>query len=747
MMSTNDKESSVVGTDNHPPMLEEIDFDSWKIRIERYIRGKPQGKLIWKSVTNRPSPHPMITVTTGEDPSSLEEYQISQQLTFILGQSYEQHAMKTLSKMNQTSGNTDPLAYMAKATQSSSSLLQYVPLPSQHAPAPQQAPQKGDKALLIEAKEKGVVLDAEAEAFLADVECTIPYAEPLAITTTTTFEVSQEDAYDSDVDEAPLAAAAFMSNLIQTGPSTREGINKESTFSKVHTYDNHFYDDLNDQVSQEMYQEEQIDSDVDLDIDDDDNTIPYHQYQLDNEVKNVPTDVSSAIPDEISMITILDDLRLQLASHIKANEEQSLANDSLKAELERYKTQVQNLEQSKVKRDLEQLVFERNKQKILFTPLWVHDNKETLVQAEVSRTKMCKVSPKPNECLLTESVSKDICSIVLTSDIVVPMGVESKNLELKAEILKYKACFENPQVCNNSSSPELNVIFEINNLREQLQGKDESIKKFKAQINNMKEVSENPNLSNLEFQALETKNTQLKEELTAVRIKNDSLKNENFSIKKRYQDLSKSKASNSNVSSRTVVPEKPKVLTPGLYAMSLKIKSVLEASKSKSKSEKKTNRNFPARSENVKKVENPLRNLNKKNRVDSSLNDRRTEFYECSKTQGHNNANVKHVLKATGKVFASVSSRWKPTRRKFSLGDTCPLTRNTKPEVVPLEKSGSVSTSEPDNNVTVIPRFSEKPLTSYKRKDRKTKDTSTGSPPNAKTQAANYPVIVYPLPF
>ncbi|GJY73060.1 retrovirus-related pol polyprotein from transposon TNT 1-94 [Tanacetum coccineum] len=73
-----------------------------------------------------------------------------------------------------------------------------------------------DKALLMEAKEKGAILDAEAEAFLADVECTTPYVEPLAITTTTAFKVSHEDAYDSDVDEAPHAAAAFMDNLTDT---------------------------------------------------------------------------------------------------------------------------------------------------------------------------------------------------------------------------------------------------------------------------------------------------------------------------------------------------------------------------------------------------------------------------------------------------------------------------------------------------------------------------------------------------
>ncbi|GJV94846.1 hypothetical protein Tco_1546423 [Tanacetum coccineum] len=94
-------------------------------------------------------------------------------------------------------------------------------------------------------------------------------------------------------------------------------------------------------------------------------------------------------------------------------------------------------------------------------------------------------------------------------------------------------------------------------------------------------------------------------------------------------------------------------------------------------------------------------------------------------------ATVKQVWKATSKIFASVCSKWRPTGRKFTLGDTCPLTRITKPEVVPLEKSGSVSTSEPANNVIVTPRFSRKPLTSYKRKDRKLKDISTGSPPNA----------------
>ncbi|GJS66635.1 retrovirus-related pol polyprotein from transposon TNT 1-94 [Tanacetum coccineum] len=213
-----------------------------------------------------------------------------------------------------------------------------------------------DKMLLMEAKEKGAILDAEAEAFLADVECTAPYDEPLAITTTNVFEVSHEDAYDSDIDEGPHAAAAFMANL-----SSTSGTNGATTsqVNEVHTDANQIFDNVNHLLTHEMHQEEHLDSDVESDIDD--NTIPYHQYQLDSEVQDVPTKVSSAPPGEISMITILDDLRTQLDGHLKVNQEQCLVNDSLRAELARCKLEMVSLERNKVKHDLDQTIVQRNK--------------------------------------------------------------------------------------------------------------------------------------------------------------------------------------------------------------------------------------------------------------------------------------------------------------------------------------------------------------------------------------------------
>nr|GEZ90238.1 hypothetical protein [Tanacetum cinerariifolium] len=276
------------------------------------------------------------------------------------------------------------------------------------------------------------------------------------------------------------------------------------------------------------------------------------------------------------------------------------------------------------------------------TPFRVYDSEEALVQAEVSRTKMlermkdplCKVSSKPVNYAKINSRSNCVKE-------------HFRNLELEAEILK------------------------------------------------------------------------LKEEFSIVRIKNDSLRDDNVSIKKRYQDLYKSKAeSNSNAGSGAVVLEKPKVLAPGLYVMmpkyvppqkrnnrevntplprketvslvkkthisvnlSIGIKSVTKARKLKSKCEMKTHRNLLARSENMKRVENPLRNFNKRNRVDSSLSVKRTGFIsksvsvfkrcnECLVFGNHdkcavkklnyvnaknpkvkNDANVKQVWKATAKYL------------------------------------------------------------------------------------------------
>ncbi|GJS92423.1 retrovirus-related pol polyprotein from transposon TNT 1-94 [Tanacetum coccineum] len=1162
-MST-DKESSAAGTDNRPPMLVESDYESWKIRIERYIRGKPLGKLIWRSIQNGPTPHPQITVTEGQGDAAVQvtrdkrdeeftEIENNKELadiqaTNILSQglprhvfnilnqtrtgkeiwdnvellmkgsgkslqqqkeelfdeyerfraignesihdyfvrfhklindmkitqldipthqmntkfvnnlppywakyvtnvknnkdisattyvelytylkSYEPHAMKTLKKHEQSTNIVDPLAYLAQTTHYHAPTQTTTPPPPQYGPltssTPQQVPQSSndamlatmnqiinllsgfqkqfpptnnqlrtssnsrshatvhdgqiitetvqrrapgnvgntgnrgtknygqmtdnvgkkvicyncrgeghvsrqckekkrvkdsqyfkDKMLLMEAKEKGTVLDAEAEAFLADVECTAPYDQPLAITTTNMFEVSHEDAYNSDIDEGPHAAAAFIANL-----SSTSGTNGATTsqVNEVHTDANQIFDNVNHLLTHEMHQEEHLDSDVESDIDD--NTIPYHQYQLDSEVQDVPT------------------------------REQSLVNDSLRAELARCKQEMVSLERNKVKQDLDQTIIQRNKQnaeleeeKVLLksilsqnvesinslkneskkvvsekkdleasnpwnlkqakltqptlydghallnpthTSIKMHDIEDSLVYAEVSRTKMSerqgtikpinyaelnalyshfvpqkelsrvqvywlpakelatqkslnswipsfahvinhRIDPcrypsgsgefKPVKAMFTEQIipfyenvkqlvqkidenivtevteymrifdeldteyerCKDICSIVLALDIVVPpssncLCVElrsncdrehSKVVELKAEILKkqqmlnesekrcafieknhvnlqvkfqkYKECFQNQRVCDNSNSTTSNAIFEINKLKDQLQGKGDTIRNLQTQNNITRMLNVGSTVGSFDKQALETELTQLNDALTSVRIQIDGYKAENVNLKQRYKELSKSNAYSRSTftakinaltaenvklktklsgkkSSGSTASEKPKVLASGMYTNSSKT-SNRPTQKPPVQQNKKPNVsvNLSTRTKPATESRKPMPKSHTRNHrilPSKSVNARRAADHNRKlNVVDHNQFVI--PWRPTRKVVGSVKPQWKPTGRHFALYDNCPLTRIMEPIVEPLELTPSVSSS---SKVTMISRFPDCKLSDQK---------------------------------
>ncbi|GJV44811.1 retrovirus-related pol polyprotein from transposon TNT 1-94 [Tanacetum coccineum] len=929
-----------------------------------------------------------------------------------------------------------------------------------------------DKMLLMEAKEKGATLDAEAEAFLADVECTAPYDQPLAMTTTNIFEVNHEDAYDSDVDEGPNAAAAFMANLSSTSATN-------SQVNEVHSNDNEIFDNVNDQMSQEMQQEEHSDFDAENEIDE--NTISYDQYLLDKEAQRVPTEISADTSDKMSMIAILTDLQTKLDGHAKDNQEICLDNENLKNELLQCKQEICRLDTHKVKLDLENkvrqeqaLVIQRNKrnaeleqenvllksalsvkdksitllqsekekilsekkeladsyldeivclknankvardmlqrfnmptqtipmlskkpikatddlhkdilgtrnpglgymakraQPVLYDadtllhpthhPVSIWDSEEVLVHQVVSMKKMNEkpghvrpengfyeklnalkfvpqqelsreqaywlpaneiasqasnpdrpVTPfihtrpppsqvlanlqkvnavfsqfegiikerttqKPdyvsewcydyakqfveqqlvpfyehfkkhiqsanetifrevkeyeqifddldaeyercvldnknltiekknllikNDCLIAECLEKDICSIVLTSDIVVPPSSNclcedlrsacdrehTKVLELEAEVLKQQKMviesekrnshlqkthidlqlkFQNYKQCIDTSSAS-NAIFEINKLRKQLQGKDDTIRNLDAQINIMKVLNVGSTEGSCDQQALETDRIQLKDTITSLRIQLDGLKVENVSLKRRYDELSKANTHSrtayteklsalttqhtklqaqvtGKTSSGPSTSEKPKVLASGMYTNSSKYVPP----------PKRANWFFcPAKSAIARRVEAHPRTLNKKNRVDSNLLVKHSVFVShlnnvhdaCNKSLVFANRNdclvlcddsvnvkphqtkrfkrqpkkewkpiknvgnpIKRVWKPISKPVANNKPQWKPTGRHFSLFEKYPLTRIMEPTDIPMELPPSASSSP---QITMVSRFTEHKL-------------------------------------
>ncbi|GJV69430.1 integrase, catalytic region, zinc finger, CCHC-type containing protein, partial [Tanacetum coccineum] len=148
------------------------------------------------------------------------------------------------------------------------------------------------------------------------------------------------------------------------------------------------------------------------------------------------------------------------------------------------------------------------------------------------------------------------------------------------------------------------------------------------------------------------------------------------------------------------------------------VKDATTASGSKPRSNTKKDRTFLAKIDK-KKVEDHSRknksSVKQTNRVDSSISYKRTVINsnsnsvcktcnKCLMSFNHDKCVVKSLK------FVKQTPVKKPTGRKFTLGEQCPLTMFTKSKVVPVKQSESVSTSD----IVITERLSntsQKPLT------------------------------------
>ncbi|GKB64292.1 hypothetical protein Tco_0920478 [Tanacetum coccineum] len=185
-----------------------------------------------------------------------------------------------------------------------------------------------------------------------------------------------------------------------------------------------------------------------------------------------------------------------------------------------------------------------------------------------------------NERFIADNIAKDICSFVLSSEKQVSprSNCSCKELQsnydkghsrvvaLEAEVLEkqqmlaksehqssliqkqfvdlqlkfqnYKERLQNEKVCVPPNATASNAIVEINQLKYQLQRKDDTIRNLETQINIMRMLNVGPTTGSLDQQALETEVTQLKDALTSLRIQNDGYKIENANVNRRYLELS-----------------------------------------------------------------------------------------------------------------------------------------------------------------------------------------------------------------
>nr|GEV72600.1 retrovirus-related Pol polyprotein from transposon TNT 1-94 [Tanacetum cinerariifolium] len=239
-------------------------------------------------------------------------------------------------------------------------------------------------------------------------------------------------------------------------------------------------------------------------------------------------------------------------------------------------------------------------------PVTVSDSHETLLEIEVSRMKM---SQKPRHVTLIDYTKLNALYDQTSCD-----REHNRVLELEAKISKLhnmlkeseKRCvfiqkdhidlqvkFHNFKDYANSNATPLNTIFEINKLKDQLQERDETIRNLESQFNISQMLKIGSPVGSLDKNALETEITQLKDNITSLRIQNDGYKIEIANHTRRYLELLKASTHSRNTSNEKIAalnpeiakmkpsgsgtkvsgpktPENPKVLAPGMYAISSK---------------------------------------------------------------------------------------------------------------------------------------------------------------------------------
>ncbi|GKD37864.1 integrase, catalytic region, zinc finger, CCHC-type containing protein [Tanacetum coccineum] len=160
-----------------------------------------------------------------------------------------------------------------------------------------------DKAMLAEAQEAGQILDEEQLAFLADPGVPDGQAVQTIIPNNAAFQTEDLDTYDSDCDDISNAKAVLMANISNYGSDVISEVPHSETY-------------LNDMENQETQQANVQDTNL--------------QAQQDSMI-----------------LFVIEQMSEQMINHVnnweKANKEQN--NESVTAELERYKEQVKTVEQ------------------------------------------------------------------------------------------------------------------------------------------------------------------------------------------------------------------------------------------------------------------------------------------------------------------------------------------------------------------------------------------------------------------
>ncbi|GJZ40963.1 hypothetical protein Tco_0587849 [Tanacetum coccineum] len=275
-----------------------------------------------------------------------------------------------------------------------------------------------EKVLLVQAQAHGQILNEEELAFLADPDIPEGQSTQTVITHNAAYQADDLDTYDSDCDELNSVKVYLMANLSHSGLDA---------LAEVHNHDNMNNNVVNQSVQvMPSSQQSNVVNHSDTEITSNSNIIPYSQYVTESQQATVQNSNSSAQQDDL-ILSVIEQLKTQVANCTKINLENKSVNDILTAELEIYKEQVKVLKEGqnvdskshnnfsdtcaqsveidlikqtlsehlKEKESLLQTKAQQSKPKLYVgdiivqtNPIVIPDSEETLTLAEESRSKM-----------------------------------------------------------------------------------------------------------------------------------------------------------------------------------------------------------------------------------------------------------------------------------------------------------------------------------------------------------------------
>nr|GEY47855.1 hypothetical protein [Tanacetum cinerariifolium] len=193
-----------------------------------------------------------------------------------------------------------------------------------------------DKVLLVQAQANGQILHEEELAFLPVLGIPEGQATQTVITYNAAYHADNLNAYDSDCDELNTAKVSLMENLSQYG---------SDVLAEVHTPDNMDNSMINQGVQVTMSPEQSsVVNHSKTEITSDSNIIPHSQYVKETQQVAIQNSSSSAQQDAL-ILSVIEQLKTQVIDCTKINMDNKSVNDTLTADLERYKEQVKVLKE------------------------------------------------------------------------------------------------------------------------------------------------------------------------------------------------------------------------------------------------------------------------------------------------------------------------------------------------------------------------------------------------------------------